>query len=133
MDNTQLKALGIAFRDDTVLAQAYGRARLQLILPVHGLVGVALDLNALPKKPFDFKEIFLKWALFANRERIAAGKEPLFTAGLVQACPLWKLVPPPYTSLTLDKDSLLKTVGRNSKVIGTASGGAMKRSNRNIR
>lgn len=133
MENNELKALGIALKDDAILEAAYAKHKLQLIIPVYGMNGLALDLNALPTRPFSFKEVFIRWALQANEQRIASGKEPLFTMGLVQACPLWKLIPPPFKSMRLDKESLLKQTGQTQPVIGTASGGAMKRSKGNIR
>lgn len=134
MDNNELKALGIVFRDTDLLAAAYAKHKLQLILPIYGAgATLALDLNALPTKPFNFKEVFLKWALQANESRLAAGKEPVFPMGLIQACPLWKLVPAPFVSLDLTKEGLLKQTGRTQPVIGKASGGALKRSTRNIR
>lgn len=133
MDNNQIKALSIVFQDDAALAAAYAQHKAQLLVPVYGMTGTALDLNALPKKPFDFKTVFLQWALAANQSRINAGKEPLFTMGLVLACPLWKIVPPPFVSISMTKESLMKLVGRTKPVIGTALGGALKRSNGNIR
>ena len=133
MDNNELKALGIALKDDKIISAAYAQHKLQLILPIYGTNGVALDLNALPVKPFSFKEVFLRWALQANEGRLKAGMQPLFTMGLVKVCPLWKLVPAPFISLKLDKESLLKQAGRTSPIIGTATGGALKRSKGNIR
>jgi hypothetical protein len=128
VDNNELKALGIILKDDDILAEAYAKHKSQIILPLYGVNGIALDLNALPVKPFNFKMVFLKWALQANAGRLASKQEPLFTLGLVKACPLWKLVPPPFISLRLDKDSLLKQTGRNQSVIGKPMQGALKRS-----
>lgn len=128
MDTSQLKALGIVFKDSDVLAEAYSKHKSQLLIPVVGMTGLALDLNSLPTKPFSFKEVFLKWAMQANESRIAMGREPLFTLGLVKACPLWKLVPPPFITLGMDKETLLKQTGRNKPVIGTPMQGALKRS-----
>jgi hypothetical protein len=128
VDTQELKVLGIVLKDNDILTEAYEKHKSQLIIPVLGITGVALDLNSLPIKPFSFKTVFLKWALQANEARIIAGREPLFTLGLVKACPLWKLVPPPFITMRLDKDSLLKQTGRNQPVIGKPMQGALKRS-----
>lgn len=128
MDNIELKALGIILSDTGILAEAYAKYQTQLILPVYGVNAVGLDLNSLPTKPFNFKMVFLKWALQANEQRLSRNMEPLFTMGLVKACPLWKLVPPPFVSLNLTKDALLQQTGRNQPVIGKPMQGALKRS-----
>lgn len=128
MDTSELKVLGIVLKNNKILAEAYAKHKNQILIPIIGINGIALDLNSLPTKPFDFKMIFIRWALQLNEPRIARGLEPLFTLGLVKACPLWNLVPPPFVSLNLDKESLLKQTGRSQPVIGKPMQGALQRS-----
>jgi hypothetical protein len=130
VENEELKALGIAFHMTGLLEQAYSQYRTLLLLPILGS-SLGLDLSALPKQPFSFKEVFLKWALQANEARIKSGLEPIFTMKLVMACPLWKLVRAPIITIKLTKDSLLKQVGKTQPIIGKPMGGALNRSNGN--
>jgi hypothetical protein len=130
VNNEELKTLGIALNMTGLLEQAYSQYRTLLLLPMLGSA-MGLDLSALPKEPFSFKEVFLKWALQANQPRIEQGQAPIFTLKLVLACPLWKLVKAPLISMKLTKDSLLQQVGKTQPIIGKPTGGALSRSKGN--
>jgi len=72
-------------------------------LHMHGLF---LDLDSLPHQPFPFKELFIRWLISINKERISKG-EPIFVnRQIVLACPLWKIVKCPLKKIKLTQESM---------------------------
>jgi len=68
--------------------------------------GLFLDLNALPTTPHNLKEIFIKWLIQVNLQRIEQGLDPIVTPSLVAKCPLWAVVPPPFRNMQLTKTGM---------------------------
>lgn len=86
-------------------------------------VGWILDLNSLPTKPFQFKELFIRWLISINRQRIEKGLEIIVTYQIIRMCPLWNIVKCPIKRITLTKESLFNkpSIGSNGTTgtIGT--------------
>lgn len=128
MDHEALKLIGIELKDTLALQQAYEQLRALPVLTLSNNAVLMLDLNALPQEPFNFKEVFLRWALQANEANIQRGREPIFPYELIKQCPLWKLVAAPWVSVKLTKEGLLNRPSANAERtgIGGSIGGAIR-------
>ena len=94
-----LKALGIFLKSSDILEKAYGQFRGLAMLPLTTSMNILmLDLNNLPVKPFNFKEVFIRWILQVNEKRILNGDEPIITYNIAKQCPIWKLYKMPVSS-----------------------------------
>ena len=58
-----------------------------------------LDLNQLPIK---YKEVFIKWIIFINKDRIEKGQNIFIDMQLALKCPLWKLTKPPFVNFSIE-------------------------------
>ena len=61
-----------------------------------------LDLTALPTKPINYREVFVKWLIIVNRQRLSSGMELLCNYEVIKACPLWSVFPIPFKRATLE-------------------------------
>ena len=90
--------------------------------------GLFLDLDSLPLKPYPFKELFIRWLIFINKDRIKYNQPIFINAAIIHTCPLWRIVKCPIKKITLTKEGLfgkptspvgsIGTIGTN-KTIGT--------------
>lgn len=80
--------------------------RLQglMMLPVENIM---LDMSKLPQQPPGIKLALIKWIIKGNEERIAKGDKAIVTKGLILACPLWKVIPIPFSKVELTSLGLL--------------------------
>lgn len=97
-----------------------------MMIPVDGLL---LDVSKLPAQPPGLRLALIKWIMHANEERIAKGEKALITMGLIMACPIWKIVPIPFTKAELTSRGLLNPL-KPERVIGRhqATGSINKKS-----
>lgn len=108
-DPNTLKTLGIALKSTSLLEDAYSLYRGIALLPlVTNMRILVLDLDNLPSKPIPFKEVFLRWMLQANENRMINDEEPIMSYELARMCPIWKLIKMPVKSLQMTRDKVLK-------------------------
>jgi len=82
----------------------------------HGLI---LDLDSLPQAPIPFKELFIRWLISVNRDRINKGDSVIVTKEIVLQCPLWRIIKCPLKRLTLTKEGMFNKPGVTRGTIGT--------------
>jgi hypothetical protein len=84
--------------------------------------GLMLDLNSLPSIPVNFKELFIRWLILINKDRIEKKQSILITKEIVLKCPIWKVVKCPLKKITLTKESMFnapKPTSGSKKTVGT--------------
>jgi len=81
--------------------------------------GLLLDLNSLPINPVPFKELFIKWLILINRDRLAKGQSILINEIIVKSCPLWKLIRCPLKKITLTKVGMFNKPKASVSSIGS--------------
>jgi hypothetical protein len=64
-----------------------------------------VDLSVLPTKPVNYREIFVKWLIVVNKQRLQRGEEILCNYEIVKLCPLWSVFPMPFKRGTLESIS----------------------------
>jgi len=81
--------------------------------------GLVLDLDSLPTQPIPFKELFIRWLISIQRDRIEKGAGVIVTKEIVLACPLWKVVKCPLKRVKLTKEALFNRPTTSKKSIGS--------------
>jgi hypothetical protein len=81
--------------------------------------GVFLDLDSLPLKPIPFKELFIRWLILINKDRIERNEGIFISRGIVLNCPLWRAIKCPMKSIKLTKESMFNKPNRPTGTIGT--------------
>ena len=76
-----------------------------------------VDLSVLPSKPVNYREIFVKWLILINKQRIQSGQEILCNYEIVKLCPLWSVFPMPFKFGTIE--NITATI--NKKPVKTIS------------
>lgn len=82
--------------------------------------GLMIDLDSLPVKPYPFKELFIRWLIVLNKDRIDKNLPVVITLSIVKMCPLWSIVKCPLKKIKLTKEGLFQTT-KNNPTIGTVS------------
>jgi len=67
-------------------------------------VGLILDLDTLPSKPYPFKELFIRWLISVNKPRLMKNEPIIITQSIIIKCPIWKIVKCPLKRITLTKE-----------------------------
>ena len=83
------------------------------------LDGYILDLDALPVSPLPFKDLFIRWLVSVNQQRIQNSQPVLCTYELVMRCPLWRVVACPIRKLTLTKEGMFNKPTASKGTLGT--------------
>jgi hypothetical protein len=84
--------------------------------------GVYLDLDSLPLKPIPFKELFIRWLILINKDRILRNEGVFISKGIILNCPLWRAIKCPLKSIKLTKESMFnkpKAPTGTSGTVGT--------------
>jgi len=81
--------------------------------------GWMLDLNSLPTTPFPFKELFIRWLISINKQRIQKNEPIVVTLSIIKMCPLWKIVKCPIKSIKLTKESMFNRPKSSTGSIGS--------------
>lgn len=82
-------------------------------------VGVILDLDSLPTKPYPFKELFIRWLISINKERLANNQQVIINRAIILACPLWRIVKCPLRKMTLTKEGMFNRPTSSKGSIGS--------------
>jgi len=85
-------------------------------LHMHGLF---LDLDSLPNHPFHFKELFIRWLISVNKDRLLRGEGIFVNKQVVMACPLWKIVKCPLKRIKLTKEAMFNRPTSSVGTMGT--------------
>lgn len=127
--NDELKKLSIAFQESELLEKYYLDLSGVLINRFSNLNinGFYLDLNSLPTEPMNFKEIFIKWMIAVNIERLKAGVDPMFSLDVATRCPIWKVIKLPLRKIKLTKESMFNKPSIKSKSKKTKPGSINKK------
>jgi hypothetical protein len=102
----------------------------QMYLTYHALIlpsvdkqlsmgGWMLDLGSLPTRPYPFRELFIRWLISINKDRIASGQPVIVTYSIILKCPLWKIVKCPIKRITKTKEGLFNKPTPSQSTIGT--------------
>lgn len=83
------------------------------------LAGYVLDLNSLPTHPIPFKELFIRWLISVNRQRIENGQGVFVSRELVLRCPLWRVIACPIKKLTLTQEQMFNRPHGSRGTIGS--------------
>ena len=81
--------------------------------------GLILDLNSLPLKPYPFKELFIRWLISINRDRLTKGQPIIINKSIVMMCPLWRIVKCPLKHIVLTKEGMFNKPKTTVGTIGT--------------
>ena len=81
--------------------------------------GLYLDLDSLPLEPIPFKELFIRWLISINKDRLARGQEIFVTRGIVLTCPLWRAIKCPLRSIKLTKEGMFNRPKVSTTSIGS--------------
>lgn len=106
------------------ITEAYEAQKGILLLSVNDQLstrGFILDLNSLPLKPYPFKELFIRWLIVINKNRILSGHAIIVTRELIMKCPIWKIVKCPIIKITLTKEKLFNKPTTSTARVGTIS------------
>jgi len=99
----------------TELYKSYSALLLPSIDKQLSTAGLILDLNSLPTYPYPFKELFIRWLISINRQRVERGAPIIITKEIVLKCPIWKIVKCPLKRVKLTKERMfnkpIATVG----------------------
>lgn len=68
--------------------------------------GLFLDLDSLPIKPYPFKELFIRWLISINKQRIQSGEQVIINMKIIMLCPLWKIIKCPIKKIELTKENM---------------------------
>ena len=82
-------------------------------------VGWLLDLNSLPTQPYPFKELFIRWLISINKDRINKGLPVIVTQQIVRMCPLWSIVRCPLKRIKLTKEGMFNKPHHSVVSIGS--------------
>ena len=81
--------------------------------------GYFLDLDSLPIHPIPFKELFIRWLIAINKDRISNNQPVIVTYGIVLNCPLWRAIKCPIKKVSLTKESMFNKPTPPKGTIGT--------------
>lgn len=81
--------------------------------------GLILDLDSLPLKPIPFKELFIRWLISINKDRISRGQDIFITKGIILTCPLWRAIKCPIKSIKLTQEGMFNRPKQTVGSIGT--------------
>lgn len=81
--------------------------------------GLILDLDSLPLKPVPFKELFIRWLILINKDRLAKGLPVFISQQIVRTCPLWNIVKCPLKKINLTKEGMFNKPTRSIQTIGS--------------
>lgn len=111
-----LLKLGISFNEPALVEKYYADMKAIFVKAVMEPTpkGLFLNLDALPMKPYDFKEIFIKWLVSINLSRIRRGEDPVCELAVILKCPIWKIIPPPLKRIDLTKQGLFNKPGQKT-------------------
>ena len=106
----------------TEMYKSYSAILVPSISKQLSLTGMMLDLDSLPTFPYPFKELFIRWLISINKDRLEKGLSVIVTRQIIFACPLWKVIKCPLKAIKLTKEGMFKgSIGSVStkKTVGT--------------
>jgi hypothetical protein len=82
-----------------------------------------IDLTAIPIKPINYREIFVKWLIIVNKKRLMNGEDIICNYEVIKACPLWSVIPMPFKQGTISSvtSTINKQPAKTLSSIGTRS------------
>jgi hypothetical protein len=105
----------------TDLYKSYKGILLPSIKKQLSMSSLFLDLNSLPTKPYPFKELFIRWLISINKQRISRNEPIIVNKAIVLMCPLWRIVKCPLIKMELTKDGMFNKPKVVTGTIGTKS------------
>lgn len=84
-----------------------------------GISGLYLDLDSLPIRPIPFKELFIRWLIVLNRDRLKDGLPVFINQQVVRACPLWNIIKCPMKKIKLTKEGMFNKPTKTVRTIGS--------------
>jgi len=105
----------------TDLYKSYKGILLPSIKKQLSMSSLFLDLNSLPTKPYPFKELFIRWLISINKQRISRNEHIIINKAIVLMCPLWRIVKCPLSKIQLTKEGMFNKPKVNIGTIGTKS------------
>jgi len=81
--------------------------------------GLILDLDSLPTRPFPFKELFIRWLISINKERISQGLPVFVNQAIIRMCPLWNVIKCPLKKIKLTKEGMFNKPAKSVQTIGS--------------
>ena len=81
--------------------------------------GLILDLDSLPIRPIPFKELFIRWLIAINKDRLARGLPVFINQTVVRTCPLWNLIKCPLKKIKLTKEGMFNKPTKTVQTIGS--------------
>jgi hypothetical protein len=84
-----------------------------------GISGLILDLDSLPIRPIPFKELFIRWLISINKDRLKQGLPIFINQQIVRMCPLWGMIKCPLKKIELTKEGMFNKPTKTFKTIGS--------------
>ena len=81
--------------------------------------GLILDLDSLPTRPYPFKQLFIKWLISINKDRLEKGLPIFVNQVIVRTCPLWNIIKCPLKKITLTKEGVFNKPTKTVQTIGS--------------
>jgi hypothetical protein len=105
----------------TDLYKSYKGILLPSVEKQLSMTSLFLDLDSLPSKPYHFKELFIRWLISINKQRISRNEPIIVNKAIVLMCPLWRIVKCPLKKIKLTKEGMFNKPIISSSTIGTKS------------
>jgi hypothetical protein len=118
-----LKNIPVLFDQDTWIKDYVSKNKHIIVQSINAQLNnfFFIDLTALPTKPVNYREVFVKWLIIVNRQRLSSGMELLCNYEVIKACPLWSVFPMPFKRATIESigNTINKAPSKPSGSIGS--------------